>query len=202
MLFGRRSQRETGPAMLLVGLGNPGPDYARHRHNVGYMAVDTVATEYGFRPFRSKFRGQLADGTIDGAKVLALKPATYMNESGRSVAEAARFYKLSPERITVVYDELDLPPGKCRVKRGGGSGGHNGIRSIDRHIGPDYWRVRLGIGHPGDKALVHGYVLHDFAKADQTWLEPLLSAVAKSLPLLVAGHPDRFQNSVAHGLAG
>ena len=202
MLFGRRSQRETGPAMLLVGLGNPGPDYARHRHNVGYMAVDAVAAEYGFRPFRSKFRGQLADGTVDGAKVLALKPATYMNESGRSVAEAARFYKLSPERITVVYDELDLPPGKCRLKRGGGSGGHNGIRSIDRHIGPDYWRVRLGIGHPGDKALVHGYVLHDFAKADHTWLEPLLSVVAKNLPLLVAGNADRFQNSVAHGLAG
>src|SRR5262245_55295364 len=152
--------------LLLVGLGNPGPTYAKHRHNVGFMAVDEIVRRHGFGPWRVRFDGVVCDGQIGASKVIALKPATYMNDSGRAVQAAMRFYKIEPERVTAFYDELDLLPGRMKVKRGGGSGGHNGIRSLDAHIGPDYWRVRIGIGHPGHKELVSGYVLHDFAKAD------------------------------------
>jgi len=182
--------------VLLVGLGNPGPSYAKHRHNVGYMAVDEIVRRHGFGPFRARFEGLAADGQLGGVRVVALKPLTYMNDSGRAVVAAARFYKIAPSRIFVFYDELDLPPGKLRVKRGGGSGGHNGIRSIDAHIGPEYWRVRIGIGHPGDKSLVSGYVLHDFAKADATWLGPMIDAIADEIPRLIAGDEAGFMNRV------
>ena len=182
---------------LLVGLGNPGPGYAYHRHNIGFLALDDVAERYRLPPFRAKFQGLIADGRVGEHRVLALKPQTYMNESGRSVGEVLRFYKLDPADVVVVYDELDLMPGKCRVKRGGGAGGHNGIRSIDSHIGADYWRVRLGIGHPGHKDRVSGYVLHDFASSDEDWLDPLLEAVATRMPLLLSGAPDKFMSKVA-----
>jgi len=185
---------------LLVGLGNPGPTYARHRHNVGFMAVDAIARRHGFGPYRARFEGLAADGQIDGTRVVALKPQTYMNESGRSVAAAARFYKIDPSQIFVFYDELDLAPGRLRVKRGGGNAGHNGLKSIDAHLGPDYWRVRIGIGHPGDKRLVSGYVLHDFSKADAVWLEPLLEAIAAEVPRLVAGDESGFMSRVAHAM--
>lgn len=182
---------------LIVGLGNPGAKYAENRHNIGFMAVDEIHHRHGFAPFRSKFQGQIADGTIDGIKTLLLKPTTYMNESGRSVREVCQFYKIQEKDIVVIYDELDLAPGKVKVKTGGGSGGHNGIKSLDAHIGKDYRRVRLGIGHPGDKNLVSGYVLRDFAKADSTWLEPLLEAVALSVDTLVKGEDANFTNKLA-----
>ena len=183
--------------MLLVGLGNPGPRYAYNRHNIGFMALDDIVQRYGFGPFRTKFQGQLADGSLGDLRTLAFKPMTFMNESGRAVRETMRFFKLEPGQVAVIHDELDLPPGRCRVKRGGGAGGHNGLRSIDAHIGKEYWRVRLGIGHPGDKALVHGYVLHDFAASDEAWLDPLLDAVADCAPLLATGEPDKFMTKVA-----
>lgn len=185
---------------LLVGLGNPGPAYAKHRHNVGFMAVDEIVRRHGFAPWRTRFEGYACEGQIGTTKVVALKPLTYMNDSGRSVQAASRFYKLEPEQVIVFYDELDLLPGKVRVKRGGGSGGHNGIRSIDAHLGPDYWRVRIGIGHPGHKDLVSGYVLHDFAKADATWLGPVLDAIAAEVPRLVAGDEGGFMSRVAHAI--
>ena len=183
--------------LLVVGLGNPGPEHAYHRHNIGFMAVDDIVHRHGFPPFRARFQGRLAEGRLAGDKALVLKPMTYMNRSGQAVGEAMRYFKLTPEQVVVVYDELDLAPGKCRVKRGGGSGGHNGIRSIDRHIGPEYWRVRLGIGHPGHKDRVHGYVLHDFAKSDEDWLDPLLEAVADAFPLMAEGEPEKFMTRVA-----
>ena len=165
------------------------------------MAVDAIARRHGFRAFRRKFDGELGEGGIDGVRVLALKPMTYMNESGRSVGAAARFYKLAADRVIVLQDELDLPPGKCRVKKGGGAGGHNGIRSIDSHIGPDFWRVRLGIGHPGDKGRVRGHVLQDFGQADRLWLAPFLDAIVAAAPLLIAGKPDKFMSRVALDMA-
>ena len=183
--------------LLVVGLGNPGPEHAYHRHNIGFMAVDDIVHRHGFSPFRARFQGRLAEGRLAGDKALVLKPSTYMNLSGQAVGEAMRYFKLTPEQVVVIYDELDLAPGKCRVKRGGGTGGHNGIRSIDRHIGPEYWRVRLGIGHPGHKDRVHGYVLHDFAKSDEDWLDPLLEAVADAFPLMAEGEPERFMTRVA-----
>ena len=183
--------------LLVVGLGNPGPKHAYHRHNIGYMAVDDIVHRHGFGPFRDRFQGKLAEGRLAGDKALALKPSTYMNLSGQSVGEAMRYFKLTPEQVVVLHDELDLAPGKCRVKRGGGAGGHNGIRSLDRHIGPEYWRVRLGIGHPGHKDRVHGYVLHDFAKAEEDWLDPLLEAVADGFPLIAQGEPEKFMTRVA-----
>jgi PTH1 family peptidyl-tRNA hydrolase len=187
--------------LLIAGLGNPGSEYAYHRHNIGFMAVDDIAERHGFQPWRSKFQGMVAEGRLGGIKTLLLKPTTYMNESGRSVGEAVRFFKLQPDEVVVIYDEIDLAPGKCRVKKGGGAAGHNGIRSIDRAIGPDFWRIRLGVGHPGDKALVKGYVLKNFAKADEDWLDPLLEAVADAAPLLVDGgepvKPEKFQTKVA-----
>lgn len=183
--------------LLLVGLGNPGAEYARNRHNIGFMAVEEIARRHGFSPWRKRFQGQTAEGTVAGDKILALEPLTFMNVSGQSVVAALQFFKLKPENVVVIHDELDLPPGKVRVKKGGGHGGHNGLRSIDSHIGKDYWRVRLGIGHPGNKDLVSGYVLHDFAKADQSWLDPLIDAVADSFPLIVKGEAEKFMTKVA-----
>jgi len=182
---------------LLVGLGNPGPDYARTRHNIGFMAVDEIVRRHGFGPWRSRFQGETAEGSIAGERVLALKPATFMNLSGQAVAAACRFLKIPISAVLVLHDELDLPPGRLRVKRGGGAGGHNGLKSIDSHLGPDYQRVRLGIGHPGDRDRVTGYVLSAFAKADESWREPLLDAVAEALPLLLTGDEAGFMNRVA-----
>ena len=183
--------------LLIVGLGNPGPAYAYHRHNIGFMAVDDIAERHGFGPFRAKFQGVVAEGRLGGVRALALKPGTFMNESGRSVGQALRFFKLTPADCFVIHDELDLAPGKCRVKRGGGAAGHNGLRSLDSHIGNDYWRVRLGIGHPGHKDRVRGYVLHDFSTTEEAWLDPLLEAVAEAAPLLASGKPDWFMTRVA-----
>lgn len=182
---------------LLVGLGNPGSEYAYHRHNIGFMALDDIVERHGLGPFKQRFQGSWAEGRMGTEKVAALKPQTFMNNSGRSVGEAVRFFKLQPEQVIVLYDELDLEPGKCRVKKGGGAGGHNGIRDIDRHIGKDYWRVRLGIGHPGHKSRVQGHVLHDFSKSEEAWLDPLLEAVARNAPDLLAGRPDAFMSAVA-----
>jgi len=182
---------------LLVGLGNPGPDYARNRHNIGFMAVDTLVRRHGFGPWRSRFQGETAEGRIGPHRVLALKPATYMNLSGQSVAAAARFLKIDPADIVVLHDELDLAPGRVRIKTGGGAGGHNGLKSIDSHLGPAYRRVRLGIGHPGDKDRVSGYVLSDFAKADAQWLEPLLDALADEMAALLDGDEAGVLNRLA-----
>jgi PTH1 family peptidyl-tRNA hydrolase len=182
---------------LWVGLGNPGAEYASHRHNVGFMAVERIAARHGFGPWRRKFRGETAEGTIAGEKILLLKPLTYMNDSGESVRAACAFHKLAPEDVTLFHDELDLAPGKVRVKQGGGAAGHNGLRSTDRHVGNGTWRVRLGIGHPGDKALVHGHVLGNFTRADRAWLDPLLDAVADAAPLLAEGRAEEFMTRVA-----
>lgn len=183
---------------LWVGLGNPEPSMLRQRHNIGFMALDVIAHRHGFSPWRQRFKGVFAEGSVGGVKVLALKPLTYMNASGESVQAAAAFYKLPPDGITAFHDELDLVPGKVRVKRGGGAAGHNGLRSMDRQLGtPDYWRVRLGIGHPGDKARVTGHVLGDFAKVDQDWLRDLLDAVADAAPLLAGDKPEDFMTRVA-----
>lgn len=182
---------------LLVGLGNPGARYAGTRHNVGWMAVDAIAEAHGFGPERAKFQGRLREGRLGSERALILKPETYMNLSGQSVAAAMRFHKIAPGEATVFHDELDLAPGKLRVKLGGGHAGHNGLRSLHQHIGPDFARVRIGIGHPGDKALVADYVLHPFAKADGDWLEPLLAAIAEAAPMLAHGDAAGFQNRVA-----
>lgn len=183
---------------LVVGLGNPGTRYARNRHNVGFMAVDAIARRHGFPEFRNRFNGVVAEAVIAGERRLLLKPQTFMNASGDSVAAAARFFKIAPEDIVVIHDEIDLRPGKLRVKRGGGNAGHNGLRSIDPLIGPDYWRVRIGVGHPGVKELVQPYVLQNFA-ADEVmdWVEPLIGAVAETVPLLLTGAPDAFMSEVA-----
>jgi PTH1 family peptidyl-tRNA hydrolase len=182
---------------LFVGLGNPGAKYARNRHNIGFMAVEAIAGEHGFGPWRAKFQGRLAEGRLGTEKVLLLEPQTYMNESGRSVGEAVRFYKFGAEDVVVFHDELDLAPGKVRAKRGGGHAGHNGLRSIHAQIGEAYARVRLGIGHPGDKSKVSGYVLNDFAAADRDWLDPLLERVATAAPRLAEDDLSGFMNAVA-----
>jgi len=182
---------------LIVGLGNPGGQYARHRHNIGFMAVDRIAGEHGFGPWRSKFRAEVAEGRLGGAKALLMKPQTFMNLSGQSVGEAVRFFRLASADVIVIHDELDLAPGKCRVKTGGGHAGHNGLRSIHGAIGPEYVRVRLGIGHPGHKDRVAGYVLHDFAKADADWLDDLLRGVSDGADALAAGDGPAFLNAVA-----
>lgn len=187
---------------LIVGLGNPGDEYRNNRHNVGFMAVDAIAARHGFAPFKSKFNGLIADGTLDGERVLLLKPQTFMNRSGDSVGQAAKFYKLETAAITVLYDEIDLAPGKLRVKTGGGNGGHNGLRSIDPVIGTGYHRVRIGIGHPGHKDLVTRHVLGDFAKADAEWLEPLLDAIADNAALLARADANNFMNRVANATQG
>lgn len=181
---------------LLVGLGNPGTKYAGNRHNIGFMAVDEIVRRHGFSTWRKRFHGEVSEGTLGLEKILVLKPLTYMNESGQSVGDAIRYLDIEPERVIVIYDEIDLMAGKVRVKLGGGAAGHNGIRSITAHIGPHYTRVRLGVGHPGDKTLVHPHVLSDFAKADKVWLSPLLDAVAEYAPLLVEGGSGTFQNKV------
>jgi peptidyl-tRNA hydrolase, PTH1 family len=184
--------------LLWVGLGNPEPGMARQRHNIGFMAVEAIAARHGFSPWKARFKGLTAEGRIGTQKILLLKPMTYMNLSGESVQEAASFYKIAPEHITLFHDELDLAPGKVRVKKGGGNAGHNGLRSTDRHLStPDYWRVRLGIGHPGDKAFVTGHVLGDFAKADQEWLRTLLDAVADNAALLAEQKPEDFMTRIA-----
>ncbi len=184
--------------LLWVGLGNPEPGMARNRHNIGFMAIDTIAIKYGFTPWRQRFKGLMSEGSVAGEKILALKPQTYMNELGVSVQQAAAFYKMPIDTITAFHDELDLVPGKVRVKRGGGAAGHNGLRSMDRILGTqDYWRVRLGIGHPGQKERVLGHVLGDFVKQDREWLLPLLDAVADAAPLLVQGKPEDFMTKVA-----
>jgi PTH1 family peptidyl-tRNA hydrolase len=183
--------------LLLVGLGNPGPKYAGNRHNIGFMAVEAIAARHGFGPWRKRFQGEAAEGAIAGVKTLALRPQTFMNESGRSVGEAAGFFKLAPETIVVFYDELDLAPGRFRMKTGGGAAGHNGIRSISASaVGDGFRRARLGIGHPGDKSKVLGHVLGDFAKADADWLAALLDACATAAPLLAAGQDEKYQAEV------
>ncbi|MFN4354715.1 aminoacyl-tRNA hydrolase [Parvibaculum sp.] len=182
--------------ILLVGLGNPGEKYARNRHNVGFMAADAIVRRHSFSPSRARFQGLVCEGTLAGEKAIVLKPTTYMNESGRAVGEAMRFYKLTPADIVVFYDELDLEAGKVRMKTGGGAAGHNGIRSIATHIGPEFRRVRIGIGHPGDKERVLGHVLGDFAKADAAWVEPMLDAMADAAPLLAQGKDATFANKV------
>lgn len=182
---------------LWVGLGNPGAKYARNRHNIGYMAVDRIAADHGFSPWRAKFQGALSEGRFGSEKVALLKPETFMNLSGQSVGEAMRFFKLEPQDVTVFQDELDLAPGKLRVKTGGGHAGHNGLRSLHAHIGDGYARVRLGIGHPGHKDRVSGYVLSDFAKSDLDWLEDLLRGISDGAGDLAAGDSGRFMNAVA-----
>jgi PTH1 family peptidyl-tRNA hydrolase len=182
---------------VFAGLGNPGPAYAGHRHNVGFMAVDAIHRVHGFSAWRARFHGAAAEGRLAGAKCLLLKPMTFMNESGRSVSEALRFWKLGGEALTVFYDELDLDPLRVKVKVGGGNAGHNGLRSIDQHVGPDYTRVRIGIGHPGDKARVTGHVLGDWAKEQRQALEQLLDDIATLAPLLAAGEHARFMSDLA-----
>lgn len=182
---------------IIAGLGNPGGQYARNRHNIGFMAVDEIHRRYSsFPPWRARFQGEVSEGTIGGEKIMLLKPMTYMNESGRSVGEAMRFYKLEPADILVIYDELDLPPAKFRMKTGGGHGGHNGLRSITAHIGDAYRRLRLGIGHPGDKKLVSNYVLGDFAKVDGEWLELILGGIADHAELLAKRQDSTFANKL------
>ena len=185
------------PVYLLVGLGNPGDKYKSNRHNIGFMAMDVIAADYIFSPFRSKFQGQISEGRIGGQKIALLKPETFMNNSGQSVAAAAKFFKIEPENIIVFHDELDLMPGKARVRLGGGNAGHNGLKSIQAHLGsPNTWRVRIGIGHPGDKNRVSGYVLSDFAKIDQDWVERLLPALSKNIDLLLQGKDSDYMSKV------
>jgi peptidyl-tRNA hydrolase, PTH1 family len=183
---------------LVVGLGNPGARYARNRHNIGFMAVDAIARRHGFAGFRSRFKGELAEGQLGGGRRLLLKPQTFMNVSGEAVAEASRFFKIPPAEIVVIHDEIDLRPGKLRVKCGGGLAGHNGLRSIDALLGPDFWRVRIGVGHPGIKELVEPYVLQNFPSEEVSlWVVPLLEAVAETIGLLLSGAPDAFMSEVA-----
>ena len=192
----------TQPMWLLVGLGNPGAKYKDNRHNVGFMAIDAIADRFSIGPFKAKYQGQLAEGRIGDQKVALLKPETYMNESGRSVGAAAKFYKIDPDHIIAFHDELDLAPAKIRVKIGGGNAGHNGLRSMDAHLGtPNYIRVRLGIGHPGDKDRVHSYVLGDFSKAEQVWLNPYLEEIGRQAELLITGKDSDFMSKVAYAIS-
>ncbi len=186
--------------LLIAGLGNPGAGYAKNRHNVGFMAVDPIARRWGFSPARSRFQSLASEGSIDtpagAVRALILKPQTFYNESGRAVGEAMKFFKLKPADVVVFYDEIDLAPGRFRMKAGGGAAGNNGIRSITAQVGPYFRRARLGTGHPGHKDLVHGHVLSDFHKADLKWVEPLISACADALPLLAAGEDEKYQAEV------
>lgn len=188
--------------LLITGLGNPGAKYTRNRHNIGFMTLDAIAADWNFGPWRSRFQGMTAEGSIDTpkgpVKILLLKPQTYYNEAGRSVLEAAHFYRIPPEDIVVFHDELDLAPGRFRLKAGGGHAGNNGLRSIASHIGPDVRRGRIGIGHPGDKSKVTNWVLSDIPKADEPWAGNLLDAISRALPLLAAGDMDAFQTKVTH----
>ena len=185
------------PIRLVVGLGNPGARYERNRHNIGFMAVDALVRRHGIGALRSKFQSAIAEGSIAGERVYVQKPQTYMNLSGDAVGEAARFYKIAPAEIAVIHDEIDLAPGKLKVKRGGGTAGHNGLRSIDDAIGEDFWRVRLGVGHPGVKELVQPYVLQNFDAEEMRWVTPLLDAVAEALPLLIKDDAPGFMTKVA-----
>lgn len=185
---------------LFVGLGNPGQKYQRNRHNIGFMAMDEIFHRHKFSGWSEKFKGEIAQGTIGDEKILLLKPQTFMNLSGQSVQGAAAFYKILPEDIVVFHDELDLAEGRLRVKKGGGAGGHNGLRSIDEYLGPEYWRVRLGIGHPGDKDLVSPYVLGNFLPEEKDWLEPFLKAIGEEAGWLVSGDKDHFMTKVAQKL--
>jgi peptidyl-tRNA hydrolase, PTH1 family len=187
--------------LLFVGLGNPGERYVGNRHNIGFMAVQAIARRHDIKPWRRRFQGVAVEGTLGGEKVLLLLPGTYMNESGRAVAEAAHFYKLGLSDLVVFHDELDLSPGKLRVKTGGGNAGHNGLRSISAHVGNDYRRVRFGIGHPGDKDLVEPYVLQDFAKSERPWVAALCDIVADNADLLAKGEDASFQNKVHLAMA-
>jgi peptidyl-tRNA hydrolase, PTH1 family len=182
--------------LLLVGLGNPGARYVGNRHNIGFLAVQEIAKRHGIGPWRRRFAGIACEGPLGGVRTLLLLPGTFMNESGRAVAEAAHFYKLSPPDITVVHDDIDLPPGKVRVKTGGGIAGHNGLRSISEHIGNDYRRVRIGVGHPGDKDMVQHYVLSDFAKSDRDWVEALIAIIGDNAELIARGQDASFANKV------
>lgn len=187
--------------LLLVGLGNPGASHMGNRHNIGFMAVDAIAKRHGFPPWRRRFQGVASEGTLGSERVLLLLPGTFMNESGRAVEEAAHFYKIGLDGITVLHDELELPPGKLRVKIGGGNAGHNGLRSISAHLGNEYRRVRIGIGHPGVKELVHPYVLSDFAKSEKGWVDTMCDAVAENAALLAKGPDSSFQNNVHLAMA-
>ncbi len=182
--------------LLFVGLGNPGAKYAHNRHNVGFMVVDEIARRHGFAPWRRRFQGETAEGTLERERVVLLKPMTFMNDSGQAVQEASNFFKLVEGEITVFHDEIELPPAKLRVKVGGGIAGHNGLRSVSAHVGNDYRRVRIGVGHPGIKELVHGHVLSDFAKDERPWVEALRDAVADNAGLLATGRDSTFQNKV------
>ena len=183
--------------LLLVGLGNPGDQYYDNRHNVGFMAVDEIVRRHRFPAWRRKFKSEISEGLLGIAKVLVMKPQTFMNRSGEAVAEAVNFYKLEPSDVVVLHDELDLPPGRLRMKVGGVHAGHNGLRDIERHIGADFRRVRIGIGHPGDKGRVTGYVLSDFDKTDDVWLDPLIEAIADAAPHLATGQDEKFMTRVA-----
>ena len=183
--------------LLFVGLGNPGAKYAGNRHNIGFMALDQIAADHGFPPWKSRFNGQVTEGRFGSDRAILLKPETFMNLSGQSVGEAMRYYKLEPQDVIVFHDELDLAPGKLRVKQGGGHAGHNGLRSIHQHIGAEYGRVRLGIGHPGHKDKVASYVLNDFAKAEQGWLDDMMRGISDGAPALARGDNSKFQNAVA-----
>jgi PTH1 family peptidyl-tRNA hydrolase len=182
--------------LLFVGLGNPGAGYVGNRHNIGFVAVEAIASRHSFPPWRRKFQGVATEGTIAGERVLLLLPSTYMNESGRAVGEASNFYKLAPGAIVVFHDEVDLPSAKLRVKSGGGNAGHNGLRSISAHVGNDYRRVRIGVGHPGDKELVHAHVLGDFAKSEKPWVETMVGAIADNAEMLARGQDSSFQNKI------
>ena len=199
--FFRRSRAAQGgaPARLLVGLGNPGADAARHRHNVGFMALNALTTAHDFGAFkrRTRFHGEVAEGRVGDDAVLALKPQTYMNESGRAVGAAMRFHRLEPAVVIVLHDEVDLAAGKVRAKCGGGVAGHNGLRSIRAHIGADFWRVRIGIGHPGDRDRMTGHVLSSFGTSDRVWLTATLDAIVDAFPLLMAGDASAFMSRVA-----
>ncbi len=186
--------------LLVAGLGNPGPGYARNRHNIGFMAADAIVRRHRFGPFRSKFEGELSQGEIAGRKILILKPMTYMNESGRSIGAALRFFKLSPADLVVFHDEIDLAPGRIRVKNGGGIAGHNGLRSIRDHSGAEFRRVRLGVGHPGGKEQVKGHVLQDFGKSNDPWLDKMLDAIAEYFPLIVGDDDLAFMSKVAQAV--
>ena len=188
--------------LIIAGLGNPGSQYAGNRHNIGFMAVDAIQRRPGFAPWSKKFKAVISEGELGGEKVLLMKPQTFMNLSGEAVGEAMRFYKLGPESIIAIYDELDLLPGKARIKTGGGHGGHNGVKSLDANCGKEYRRLRLGIGHPGSKEQVHNHVLGDFGKVDQVWLSPLLDALADNAEMLVKAEDSQLMNKLALAVGG
>ncbi len=183
--------------LLIVGLGNPGKKYEHHRHNIGFRALDAICHANGFGPFRVRDSGLVAEAVRDGEKILALKPMKYMNLSGQAVSQLARFYKIPLDNIIVIHDDIELNPGQLRLKKGGGAGGHNGLKDIDARIGKDYWRVRIGVGHPGHRDQVADYVLHNFSKADEKWIEPLLDLIAQEFPLLLSQEKNQYLNRIA-----